>query len=591
MMFISGVLLFILYGSIGFTDAAPRSASYDSASPLSRRLRSASVTEVLPGTSLHQLPEDWGVLRALKRLIRAPGPPLSAQDIGGSTTPARRPGTEPFSQHVSSSESDWRRRPGAARRSTDAQTSVFSPEKMLQMVSMIPQRTANDAWSTDHIDTSVPSKDQGQEVACNCSTGGEGILDPEECDVRTGRCSCVSGHSGPQCDDCEDGHFTNSTGGCLPCQCDSYGAVDPLCDSSGTCVCKRGVDGPKCDDCHPEFFHFSSTGCQPCRCNNHTNYCHPQSGVCLNCMNNTQGDNCEECQPNFYRPSSTAELGQSCSPCPCSKTSTTGRCHADSAGQAVCDACLPGYTGPRCLTCTPRFFRSEGACLPCECHGNADPSGPPQMCDPDTGRCLGCSPVTTGDKCQLCATGFSGNAQAQNCTRAPDVRAASDPGTTPPPLTTLPPIMTSPATTLADPSTTASSHSNNNTTITTSPGTPAASTQTVASTLGAWPSDNTTAPSDVSWTQFNVIILAVIILVVLVLLGFVGGVYAYREYQNRKLNAPFWTIELKEDNISFSSYHDSLPNADVSGLLEDEASEVAPNGQLALTTQSNCYKA
>ena len=163
MMFISGVLLFILYGSIGFTDAAPRSASYDSASPLSRRLRSASETEVLPGTSLHQLPEDWVVLRALKRLIRAPGPPpLSAQDPGSSTTPARRPGTEPSSQHVSSSESDWRRRPGAARRSTDAQTSVFPPEKLQTMVSMISQRTANDAWSTDHIDTSVPSKDQGQ---------------------------------------------------------------------------------------------------------------------------------------------------------------------------------------------------------------------------------------------------------------------------------------------------------------------------------------------------------------------------------------------------------------------------------------------
>lgn len=78
---------------------------------------------------------------------------------------------------------------------------------------------------------------------------------------------------------------------------------------------------------------------------------------------------------------------------------------------------------------------------------------------------------------------------------------------------------------------------------------------------------------------------------VLLLLGFVGGVYMYREYQNRKLNAPFWTIELKEDNISFSSYHDSIPNADVSGLLEDEANEVAPNGQLALNTQGNCYKA
>lgn len=106
------------------------------------------------------------------------------------------------------------------------------------------------------------------------------------------------------------------------------------------------------------------------------------------------------------------------------------------------------------------------------------------------------------------------------------------------------------------------------------------------------PTDNTTAAlTEVSWTQFNIIILAVIILVVLLLLGFVGGVYTYREYQNRKLNAPFWTIELKEDNISFSSYHDSIPNADVSGLLEDEANEVAPNGQLALTTQGNCYKA
>lgn len=78
---------------------------------------------------------------------------------------------------------------------------------------------------------------------------------------------------------------------------------------------------------------------------------------------------------------------------------------------------------------------------------------------------------------------------------------------------------------------------------------------------------------------------------VLLLLGFIAGVYTYREYQNRKLNAPFWTIELKEDNISFSSYHDSIPNADVSGLLEDEDNKAAPNGQLALSAQGNGYKA
>ncbi|RLW00427.1 hypothetical protein DV515_00008886 [Chloebia gouldiae] len=87
-------------------------------------------------------------------------------------------------------------------------------------------------------------------------------------------------------------------------------------------------------------------------------------------------------------------------------------------------------------------------------------------------------------------------------------------------------------------------------------------------------SDNSTSAfADVSWTQFNIIILTVIIIVVVLLMGFVGAVYMYREYQNRKLNAPFWTIELKEDNISFSSYHDSIPNADVSGLLEDDGNE------------------
>lgn len=130
------------------------------------------------------------------------------------------------------------------------------------------------------------------------------------------------------------------------------------------------------------------------------------------------------------------------------------------------------------------------------------------------------------------------------------------------------------------------SSSNTSTTLSTS-----STTQVLLTSLSS-PTDNTTAAlTEVTWTQFNVIVLAVIILVVLLLLGFVGGVYTYREYQNRKLNAPFWTIELKEDNISFSSYHDSIPNADVSGLLEDEANEVAPNGQLALTTQGNCYKA
>lgn len=111
------------------------------------------------------------------------------------------------------------------------------------------------------------------------------------------------------------------------------------------------------------------------------------------------------------------------------------------------------------------------------------------------------------------------------------------------------------------------------------PGDPAASNST-ASALAV-----------VSWTQFNVIVLAVIIVLLVLLMGFVGAVYTYREYRNRKLNAPFWTIELKEDNISFSSYHDSIPHAEPGVLLEEEQCSVPPNGQLALAAAANVYKA
>ncbi|KAK3540467.1 hypothetical protein QTP70_031660 [Hemibagrus guttatus] len=111
------------------------------------------------------------------------------------------------------------------------------------------------------------------------------------------------------------------------------------------------------------------------------------------------------------------------------------------------------------------------------------------------------------------------------------------------------------------------------------PGDPAASNST-ASALAV-----------VSWTQFNVIVLAVIIVLLVLLTGFVGAVYTYREYRNRKLNAPFWTIELKEDNISFSSYHDSIPHAEPGVLLEEEQCSAPSNGQLALAPAANVYKA
>ncbi|XP_068422680.1 multiple epidermal growth factor-like domains protein 9 [Clinocottus analis] len=607
MMYISPALLFILYVYIGFSDAAPRISPYD-ASPLSGKPGSASDTWETFRTDLPRpVPGSRLTLGPLIELTSSPaivsaGPTTTARAITAATfqPPAAAPDTGLIPAVREQITAPGPRSTG--KRSTDAQTSLFAPEKRLQtMVSqtMVSQRTANDAWTADGAGPSGTSV-ESQEALCNCSSGVEGILDPDECDRRTGQCSCLSGYSGLQCEDCEEGHFTNGTSGCLPCACDSFGAVNHLCDSSGICVCKTGVYGPKCDECHPGFFHFSSTGCRPCQCHNHSSYCHPQSGVCMNCEGNTLEPNCEECRPGFHR-GPAAALTAACAPCPCSNSSSTGTCHTDPSGSPACDQCLARYAGPQCEQCSAGSYKASGLCVACDCTGNADPQGPPQLCDPDTGQCLRCTNSTAGPQCQRCAAGFTGDARAHNCTRpttrllaTPAVATTSSPPTPSPssPPTSSPsspPTTTSTSTTLT--SATArgvpASTSSNNTSAALST---AATTQASLSSLS--PTDNTTAAqTEVSWTQFNIIILAVIILVVLVLLGFVGGVYTYREYQNRKLNAPFWTIELKEDNISFSSYHDSIPNADVSGLLEDEANEVAPNGQLALTTQGNCYKA
>ncbi|XP_051509607.1 multiple epidermal growth factor-like domains protein 9 isoform X2 [Myxocyprinus asiaticus] len=332
------------------------------------------------------------------------------------------------------------------------------------------------------------TSENSQELVCNCS--GEGVSDPDECDRETGQCDCMPGYTGLDCEECEEDHFTNGTIGCLPCACDSFGADSSSCDSSGTCVCKTGVYGPKCDDCHPGFFHFSTTGCQPCQCNNHSTYCHPQSGVCLDCQDNTQGHNCEECLPNFYRRRGE-ELTEACVPCPCTSESSTGSCH-------LAVKILPTQDIKTSTAENPKSTRSI---------------------------------LSTPPFCLL---------------------TSSFPSTT------------------------------------THPSLPTLQSGTVDS---AGHNSTASALTVVSWTQFNIIILAVIIVAVVLLMGFVGGVYTYREYRNRKLNAPFWTIELKEDNISFNSYHDSIPHADPNVLLEEEPCVVAANGQLALATAANMYKA
>lgn len=180
MMYISAALLVILYVYIGFSEAAPRISPYD-ASPISRKPDSASDTwETFHTDMPRTLPESSFALGPLTGLTPAPaivsaGPITSTSPISETATTFQPPTTDPTTTTTAAPDTGIKsatneqispqiyRSSGARKRSTDAQTSLFAPEKMLQtMVSMVSQRTANDAWAADNIGTSVTSIENSQ---------------------------------------------------------------------------------------------------------------------------------------------------------------------------------------------------------------------------------------------------------------------------------------------------------------------------------------------------------------------------------------------------------------------------------------------
>ncbi|XP_067868734.1 multiple epidermal growth factor-like domains protein 9 [Heterodontus francisci] len=409
-----------------------------------------------------------------------------------------------------------------------------------------------------------------QEYKCNCSIVGS--TSESLCNTSSGQCDCLPGYVGLQCSDCAEGFYRSTiTGQCSVCGCNATGAANSQCDSTGKCHCKEGVSGLKCNQCQTLHYKFNEAGCRPCQCNNLSKECDHITGICLNCTGNSKGRYCEKCKDSFYRKPGTNHTAV-CERCPCSVVTSSGSCQIVS-GEAVCDQCKPGYIGSNCNECADGYYNSDSICVKCECNNNTDADSKQPICDSESGRCLSCTSNTTGFNCEKCAEGYVRDPVARNCQIE---------------VTTVPTTASTPTSTTSSTSTTISpSTSVTNSTLYTKTQTFLA---TLLSTSQSTVSTAEPVTPEISWTQFNIAVLVVIIAVVVLLMGFVAGVYVYREYRNRKLNAPFWTIELKEDNISFSSYHDSIPNADVSGLLEDDVNEVVPNGQLSLSTPMNSYK-
>lgn len=163
MMNISPLLLLVLYVYTGFSEAAPRISAYD-ASLVSRKPGAASDTWELFHTDTPRS-SSAGPLTGPSPDIVPAGPSTTS---GPTATTFQPPATgrTASATGVNSARKEQASEPisrGAQKRSTDAQTSLFAPEKMLQsVVSMVSQRSANDAWAADHIGPSVTSAEKIQ---------------------------------------------------------------------------------------------------------------------------------------------------------------------------------------------------------------------------------------------------------------------------------------------------------------------------------------------------------------------------------------------------------------------------------------------
>uniref|UniRef100_A0A3P9JZ19 Laminin, beta 2 (laminin S) n=1 Tax=Oryzias latipes TaxID=8090 RepID=A0A3P9JZ19_ORYLA len=257
-------------------------------------------------------------------------------------------------------------------------------------------------------------------LACNCDPQGSMS---SVCDVRGGQCRCRPNVIGRRCDKCAPGTYGFGPSGCIPCGCSLEGSVTRLCDKfSGQCQCRPGAFGQRCDGCQAGHWGFPS--CRPCQCNGHADQCDQRTGACINCRDNTGGDKCDRCADGYYgSPVLGGASGAQCRPCPCPEGPNSGRhfaasCYQDNRNLQIICNCNQGYTGARCEECAPGYYGNPsqpgGRCQPCQCNNNIDMSDM-DACDRRTGECRKCLYNTEGPNCNICRSGYHGDAARRNC--------------------------------------------------------------------------------------------------------------------------------------------------------------------------------
>ncbi|XP_068533568.1 laminin subunit alpha-2 isoform X1 [Anas acuta] len=278
-------------------------------------------------------------------------------------------------------------------------------------------------------------------ISCGCSALGSMSL---QCDM-SGRCICKSGFMGKRCEisrqvpklkenarssqqirvpprrwgfssasGCPRGAYRpatppetfglQSSRGCVPCNCNSFGSKSFDCDGDGQCYCQPGVTGKKCDRCAHGFYNFEEGGCTPCDCSRFGNNCDPVSGRCI-CPPNTIGEMCDKCAPNHWG----HDIVRGCKSCDCSPVGAlSSQCDLNTG----CCFCRPEFSGDKCTECRLGYWNYP-QCIACQCvHSGTDP----QTCETELGKCscvdrtgqCNCKVNVEGVHCDRCKSGTFG---------------------------------------------------------------------------------------------------------------------------------------------------------------------------------------
>lgn len=237
---------------------------------------------------------------------------------------------------------------------------------------------------------------------CRCHANGSFS---EVCHTQTGQCECRPNVQGRRCDECKPETFgLQSTRGCVPCNCNSFGSKSFDCEENGQCWCQPGVTGKKCDHCAHGYFNFQEGGCTACDCSHLGNNCDPKTGRCI-CPPNTIGDQCSQCVPNTWGHS----IISGCKACNCSTVGSLDfQCNINT-GQCNCH---PKFSGAKCTECS-RGYWNYPHCDPCDCFlpgtddATCDSETKKCACMDQTGQCT-CKVNVEGVHCDRCQPGTFG---------------------------------------------------------------------------------------------------------------------------------------------------------------------------------------